>query len=160
MQCIQNPEIAPIAIIEACKSQGALSSLDMPEYGIRPMSLNTFKTHCDNNSDILWQQMDASRKATLIKYNNYKNNINKPSRGTKIDLENRIAEINRELQLQNNDIIKFVDRYQDLLTICRDHALKDSVMSAKLSLHLKKYRYMENQNKRLTLKVVYGKRIE
>jgi len=155
-KAIDDPENVSAAFIEACKSQGTLASLDLPEVGICAMSLNTMKTHADSNGKILWSQLDAYRKAALKKHQQYARTKTKPSRGSKNYLEDRLACIEKGLQQKINEIIQFADRYDDLLTLSRDHSRLNPTFEAKLKRHLDRYSYMDKCSGRSKLRLIDG----
>lgn len=155
-KAIEGPESVSAIFIEACKSQGLLASLNYPELGICAMSLNTMKTHADNNGNILWSQLDAYRKAALKKHQQHAKSKIRLSRGSKTYLEVRLAVTEKELQQKINEIIQFVDRYDDLLLLSRDHARLNSTFEAKLKRHLDRYSYMDKRCGPSKLRVIVG----
>lgn len=157
-KAIDDPESVSAVFIRACKSQGHLASLELPDFGIHAMSLNTMKTHADNNGKILWTQLDAYRKTALKKHQQQVQSKTKPSRGSKINLEARLAGVERDLQQKTNEIIQFVDRYDDLLVLSRDHARLNSTFESKLKRHLDRYIYMDNRCGRSKLRLIDGEK--
>ena len=93
----EDPTNIPEPILEACKSQGTLAALDLPEHGICCMALNTMKTHADNNGDILWKNLNMLRSDVLIKYNKYIQSQNKPTRGSNAHLREKPCSSEREI---------------------------------------------------------------
>ncbi len=155
-KAIDDPESVSAVFIRACKSQGQLASLELPEFGIHAMSLNTMKTYADNNGKILWTQLDAYRKTALKRHLQHARTRTNPTRGSKDYLEGRLAVVERELQQKVNEIIQFVDRYDELLTLSRDHARLSSTFEAKLKRHLDKYIYMDKCSGRSKLRIIDG----
>jgi hypothetical protein len=145
-KAIANPEGAPAALIDSCKSQGTLAALVLTEHAIRKMSLNTMKSHADSNPSISWEKLNTLRKAALSTYQKSQNNLNRPGRGSKTDLKDESEKAKQEVQVKNNEIIQFIDCYQDLLTICRDYSRLDSMFAAKFQKHLLKYSYLNQCN--------------
>jgi hypothetical protein len=66
-QAIADPSSALPELLEACKSQEALASLELTDLRIHKMSLNRMKQECTNSRWISWTQMDAARKLVLQK---------------------------------------------------------------------------------------------
>ena len=155
-KAIDDPESVSAVFIRACKSQGQLASLELPEFGIYAMSLNTMKAHADNNGKILWQQLDAYRKAALKKHQQHAKTRINSSRGSKAYFEGRLSVVEKDLQCKINEIIQFVDRYDDLLTLSRDHARLSSTFEAKLKRHLDRYNYMDKCSGRSRLRIIDG----
>jgi hypothetical protein len=157
---MEDPSSAPPAFIIACRSQGAFASFELPECGIRSMSLNTMKTHSDNNGKIIWENLNKLRKLLLVKYAQHVKKQNKPTRGSNAQLKEKLEEAESKLQQRHNNIIQFVDCYINLFTLCSEHAKMCSTFAAKLRRHQALYSNLEIPNYRPKLRIIEGGRNE
>jgi hypothetical protein len=157
---IDDPSSALPALLEACKSQGALSSLEIPDLRIHGMALNTMKEQCNNNGCILWTQMDAARKRALHQHKEFQQKQSRPGRGSKAELSNLVSEKQEEISQKNNSIIQYIDRYDHLLTLCRSHSKHDPALAAKINRHLERYSFLDQWNVKLKLRLINGGRDE
>lgn len=160
MKIIDEPTLASPMIAEALKSQGAFAALNLPEYNIIQMSLNSMKTYSNHNSNITWDALNKYREAAKLKYQQHQQLVNKPGRGSRADLAMRYDEIKADLKQKCNSIIQYIDMYQDLLTISKDHALHDSSFAARIERHIKRYLYLNELNGQIRLSIIHGKRHE
>ncbi len=155
----EDPANMPGPILEACKSQGALAALDFPESEICSMSLNTMKTHADNNGAILWKNLNDLRNMVLKKHAEFVQSQYTPSRGSKAHLKDQLVLAKKKLQNENNNTISYVDRYDHLLTLCRDHSQSSTRFRAKFNLHLVRYAFMDDTaDIRSKLRIIDGGR--
>lgn len=87
------------ALLPALASQGALAALELPEFGIVGMSLNTHKAIADEELQGRYPALNDYRRAALERLRDLDRHTDQPGRGTiewyKTELADKTAKLNR-----------------------------------------------------------------
>ena len=148
---ISDPNAAKGIDVSCFKDQKRFAQLDLPDEKIIPMSLNRWKDYADDVLPIGWKGLDELRKRVLQVINK-KSKQKELSRGSKKDLERRLAESKSQAQSYLNEIVRFSEQYKHLLEICHIQARNDADFASLFSRHLKRYVHVD-----ASLTVINGK---
>lgn len=85
-----------VTVLNGIRSQGSLAKLNLPDYGVRPTSLNTIKRACAREFDEGFSKLEALRKSAISILNSHK--TQKTALESKRRLKQRITILENELQ--------------------------------------------------------------
>lgn len=155
LEIIAAPKTCGGVDISNLKSQKRFAQLDIPEKNIVPMSLNRWKAYADEVLPIGWKGLDKLRKKALNAIELEDKKGNKPSRGSKKDLEIKLDEKKNISQSYLNEIIRLSEQYKHLLEICHMQARQDADFKDLFHIHLKRYAYIDKLYAVKNLEAVY-----
>jgi len=133
------PKVHTVVTIDNLKTQAALASLDLPELGIHPMSLNTLKHYVKESVPGGWEVFDELRKKAIRVLSKLSEPTSKPSRGSKQDILNRLQRSESEVQHYINEIARFAEQHTKLVEICWMEAKDNGDFALSFKAYLKKY---------------------
>lgn len=140
---ISDPSVAKEFDISLFEDQKRFAHLDLPQEKIMPMSLNRLKFYADEVLPFGWKGLDALRKKA-VQAITIQNQRKKQSRGSKKDLEQRLAESKSQAQSYLNEIARFSEQYKHLIEICHIQARNDADFACLFYKHLKRYTHTDN----------------
>jgi len=136
--------------------QKRLAQLDLPKVKIVPMSLNRWKHYADEVLPIGWKGLDGLRKDALKSVKKAKDTENKPSRGSKKDIEDRLEKEKNTSQSYLNEIERFSEQYKHLLEICHIQGRNDPDFKIIFNRHLERYAHNRTEWTVISSKGVSG----
>ena len=120
-----NPEIANLDLIEACKSQSKLAALTIDDLGIKSMSLNTLKMTCNGLLNNGFDELDLLRKQSIEKYEAYLFKLTRTQKkNSKSYYQDKINELEKVQQNLINSHVFMAEKYSQLLNLYRRHLQK------------------------------------
>jgi len=135
---LDNPKKLPRQISDACKSQGALAKLELPQEGVFKMTLNTLKATAriaieKNDGKDGWEQLEERRlsvQSLVVKHSQLKQSARKKP------TDNLISDLQEALDKSNRQRLRLERGYFEMLTILRELAKSDPSLEVKLKRHL------------------------
>ncbi|SDG76936.1 hypothetical protein [Janthinobacterium sp. YR213] len=135
-KALRGEKSIPASLRHACRSQGKLARLSLPNLGIEPMSLNTLK----NQADVAiesggWEKLDEMRQSYLHAIEGSAPSSEKPLSATE-QLKTAIARLEESLAIERRYRLRLQTSYAALIRRMRISAESDQDLAIFLNRHL------------------------
>lgn len=132
---IKSPEAAPPELGEACRSQGRIASLHLPDYDVYTVSLNTLKAAAELEIGG-WERLEELRSRYLAIWKHQFNNNYKTRSSTRASVQERLKKEQQNLSKSHFARLRVLLAYRDLQRIAESASNRDEQCRNELKAHL------------------------
>lgn len=106
----------------ALSTQSGMTKLDLPDYEIRPRSLNAIKNRANRAIEGGFGTLDQLRRQALATLKENAEREHRPSRGTKAELLVRLRKEEERADCLHNEIAVMSEKLKDYIELCQKYA--------------------------------------